>query len=289
MTLQTVNFGSASDGSQGDTARAAFGRINQNFSDTTNAASRLVGTAAGQLMEVGAFGLGATSLAILSSIDQQSIPPGWYRITSATGGSLPTATGIARIDSHAPGSSSDNWAFQTIFGTNGRIYCRYSINLGAWSQWREQYGFGSSPAFSGYMTISRTDAFDTGIDLQGPAGKPRYVIFRTGSNPRFYFGADGSAEGGSNAGSNFFIDRYNDAGAYLGKPLQINRSTGQTILESLSVTGPVRVGQYTLASLPSASAFTGHEIDVTDAAGGAKRCRSDGTNWKILNTTTTVS
>lgn len=54
-------------------------------------------------------------------------------------------------------------------------------------------------------------------------------------------------------------------------------------------TGPVRPGQYTLSSLPSASAYPGSEIDVTDAAGGAKRCRSDGTSWKILNTTTPVS
>lgn len=64
---------------------------------------------------------------------------------------------------------------------------------------------------------------------------------------------------------------------------------GGTIPKSLAVSGPVRVGQYTLSTLPSASAFSAHEIDVTDATGGAKRCRSNGTNWLILNTTTTVS
>lgn len=53
--------------------------------------------------------------------------------------------------------------------------------------------------------------------------------------------------------------------------------------------GPVKCGQYTLATLPSAAAFAGHEIDVTDAAGGPKRCRSDGSVWKILNTNTAVS
>lgn len=58
---------------------------------------------------------------------------------------------------------------------------------------------------------------------------------------------------------------------------------------SLSATGPVRPGQYTLSTLPSASAFSGYEIDVTDASGGPKRCRSNGTNWIILNTNTTVS
>ncbi|WJM51670.1 hypothetical protein QUC26_17545 [Pseudomonas asiatica] len=53
--------------------------------------------------------------------------------------------------------------------------------------------------------------------------------------------------------------------------------------------GPVKCGQYTLATLPSAAAFAGHEIDITDAAGGPKRCRSDGSVWKILNTNTAVS
>ena len=57
----------------------------------------------------------------------------------------------------------------------------------------------------------------------------------------------------------------------------------------LSVAGPVRVGQYTLTTLPSASAFNGYEIDVTNATGGSKRCRSNGSVWQILNTTTTVS
>lgn len=52
---------------------------------------------------------------------------------------------------------------------------------------------------------------------------------------------------------------------------------------------PTRVGQYTLATLPSASGFPAYEIDVTNATGGSKRCRSNGTVWQILNTTTTVS
>jgi hypothetical protein len=55
------------------------------------------------------------------------------------------------------------------------------------------------------------------------------------------------------------------------------------------INGPVLPGQYTLTTLPSASAYNGYEIDVTNATGGSKRCRSNGTVWQILNTTTTVS
>lgn len=73
----------------------------------------------------------------------------------------------------------------------------------------------------------------------------------------------------------------------------LNGNTGIGIQPSsgakLNVAGPVKIGQYTLSTLPSASAFSACLIDVTDATGGPKTCRSDGTNWKILNTTTTVS
>lgn len=52
---------------------------------------------------------------------------------------------------------------------------------------------------------------------------------------------------------------------------------------------PLKFASYTLATLPSAATYTECIITVTDATDGAKICRSDGTNWKILNTTVTVS
>ena len=60
MAIQRINLGTAPSGTGGDTTRSAFTKIDGNFADTTNAASRLVGTAAGNVMEVGAFGLGGT-------------------------------------------------------------------------------------------------------------------------------------------------------------------------------------------------------------------------------------
>ena len=59
MAIQTVKTGAAVNDGTGDDARTAFTKINQNFTDSANAASRVVGTAAGEVMEVGAFGLGA--------------------------------------------------------------------------------------------------------------------------------------------------------------------------------------------------------------------------------------
>ncbi|MFP0546836.1 hypothetical protein ACLDWA_17870 [Acinetobacter baumannii] len=59
MTIQTVNLGSAPTGAGGDTFRSTGAKINENFTNNSHAASRYVGTAAGNVMEVGAFGLGA--------------------------------------------------------------------------------------------------------------------------------------------------------------------------------------------------------------------------------------
>ena len=64
MAIQTVKTGAAVNDGTGDDARTAFTKINQNFTDSANAASRLVGTAAGNVMEVGAFGLGSDSSSI---------------------------------------------------------------------------------------------------------------------------------------------------------------------------------------------------------------------------------
>ena len=61
MAIQRINLGTAPSGTGGDTNRSAFTKIDGNFADTTNAASRLVGTATGNVMEVGAFGLGNTN------------------------------------------------------------------------------------------------------------------------------------------------------------------------------------------------------------------------------------
>jgi hypothetical protein len=74
--------------------------------------------------------------------------------------------------------------------------------------------------------------------------------------------ADATAEGGSNAGSNCTLSRYDDGGNFLGTPLAINRATGNvTIAQALNVGGAVSApsaafsGQVGGASFNSASGF----------------------------------
>ncbi len=75
------------------------------------------------------------------------------------------------------------------------------------------------------------------LSIQGVAGQWRELAFKTGATYRWSFDVDTAAESGSNAGSNFALYRFNDAGGVGGTPISINRATGLTTLESLSVTG----------------------------------------------------
>jgi len=95
--------------------------------------------------------------------------------------------------------------------------------------------------------------------------------------------------GPSGAGSLFQFATTKSGSAARSVALQIT-SGGQVAMPGGFYTNmPGRPAQYTLTTLPSATAYSGYEIDVTNATGGPKRCRSNGTNWLILNTTTPVS
>lgn len=87
MAIQIPNLGTAPAGAGGDTSRSAMSKIINNFSNNTNAASRLVGTASGNVMEVGAFGLGAGALPTYpdSFTEQVKRGGGFYYTPNSTG------------------------------------------------------------------------------------------------------------------------------------------------------------------------------------------------------------
>lgn len=81
MAIQTANLGTAPSGAGGDTFRSAATKFNENFSNPQHAASRLVGTQAGNVMEVGAFGMGGNQDDLGSTLDSVSEPTkfGWLK------------------------------------------------------------------------------------------------------------------------------------------------------------------------------------------------------------------
>ncbi|MDH1712807.1 hypothetical protein [Acinetobacter johnsonii] len=78
MAIQTANLGTAPSGAGGDTFRTAATKFNENFTNNEHAACRLVGTQAGNVMEVGAFGLGSGSPGNTSTAAHRFLPNGFY-------------------------------------------------------------------------------------------------------------------------------------------------------------------------------------------------------------------
>lgn len=71
---------------------------------------------------------------------------------------------------------------------------------------------------------------DQMLRLRTGAGASKYIEWgndQWGAAPRWKLGSPGLAESGSNAGSNFAIERFNDAGVAQDLPVQITRSNGK--------------------------------------------------------------
>jgi hypothetical protein len=74
--------------------------------------------------------------------------------------------------------------------------------------------------------------------LDTAAGQYRRITYRTAGLDVWSLYTDNSAQSGGNTGSNFQLDRYDDAGIYLGTPIIINRANGFMAVQSgLSVSG----------------------------------------------------
>lgn len=81
MAIQLPNPG-LGDGQTGDNEYVMWTKVKDNFNNTTHAASRLVGTAAGNVMEVGAFGLGPTAIRVTDDTLLSELRKGFITIGS---------------------------------------------------------------------------------------------------------------------------------------------------------------------------------------------------------------
>jgi microcystin-dependent protein len=70
-----------------------------------------------------------------------------------------------------------------------------------------------------------------GLKLSSASPALRWTQVFTGTALRWGWGTTSEAESGSNAGSNFFINRYNDAGIFIASSMLINRATGAITFE----------------------------------------------------------
>jgi len=136
---------------------------------------------------------------------------------------------------------------------------------------------------TGNLTIAT--AANPSLILNKPAGAfTNYILGDTAGNTRWSIQlGNNTTESGSNVGSDFSIDRYSDAGAILGSPLVINRSTGNaTFAQSLTVSGNFTVaGAISGASVASASSATVGTYYFGQS--GTKYLTYDATNFRFVS------
>ncbi len=75
--------------------------------------------------------------------------------------------------------------------------------------------------------------------LNGAAGNNRQVNWQTASGSRWTLRASNTAEGGSNAGTDWDLDAFDDTAAYIDTPVQFTRASGGTMRLGGSTDRPV--------------------------------------------------
>lgn len=137
--------------------------------------------------------------------------------------------------------------------------------------------FGTNPTIAGAT-------FPGAIQLNYPnATTPIQLSWNNNGSSRWIWQNDGSAETGSNAGSNIQLNARTDSGVFLSTPLSINRASGTTTLTGLAVSGAITpsqtigivgtttnnnansgsVGEYVTASASAVSLTSGAGTNIT--------------------------
>lgn len=105
------------------------------------------------------------------------------------------------------------------------------------------------------------------MDTLTPQNRAWYS--RTAGLNRWIFGTNSATESGSGAGSDFFVNRYNDAGTLLATAVSIARSNGyMTVAGGLQATALFTAGSATALSFTTFAAATGYTV-VTRGTGSA--------------------
>lgn len=159
MAIQTVGIGAAPNDNTGDTPRTGIAKLNANFTDTTNAASRLVQTSAtdataGRVMTVGAFGLGSYNLPDQVELDANTITTlGWNYVSSPINGPLTSTTKFFTIPSTVGVGRGSQWAYPV---NTDDIWYRTQKSSATWSAWQPVYtGANYQPEIVGGIGVSR--------------------------------------------------------------------------------------------------------------------------------------
>ncbi len=187
-----------------------------------------------------------------------------FGTTNDDGSSLVQVAGNGRFAGEVQSTAANQ--FRAVYGNYGAIMRNDGTNVyflqtasgdpyGTWNAFRPlSWGLsdgavridmlGASTTFGGPVIISKGDGIAQPLAIRAKAGEQRNFQFQTGSTNRWQIMADSSAESGSNAGSDFYIQAFNDAGAWSLNPFVIKRNTGRVLLQNgVDVTGMLSVNR----------------------------------------------
>ena len=201
MAIQTVKTGAAVNDGTGDDARTAFTKINQNFTNTTHAASRLVGTAAGNVMEVGAFGLGVKIASrITGGLDALNLPTGFYSGNSFSNAPIPTSPDIwgYLIQQNLASGGAGSYEWQIFGNINGDMYLRAKISgvVTPWSRvWTQR---NATPDSNGFIKAASpiVSVYADKIELNDEAKLQDITFEKLGVGDYLVKGSTGFAQEG---------------------------------------------------------------------------------------------
>lgn len=203
MAIQRINLGTAPSGTGGDTNRSAFKKIDDNFADNTNAASRQVGIENGQIPDVNltkkASGC-VFSPVIRSGYNFNSMNAGdyYYYDTSVVGVSNPPPFSYGTVFAQR---NYENDGQLTVIGHdyfNGGIVTRGKQN-NSWSAWAKHWhtlnttvdGNGSIKAASPIAQL-----FADKIELNDEAKEQNITFEKLGVGDYLIKGSTGFAQEG---------------------------------------------------------------------------------------------
>jgi len=216
-----------------DVLRIQHSTANKNIFVTVNGGSGVIQFGEQSGTVYGSFS--STGLAVTGKLSSTAASNIFTFVNSTAGSATNKITFGVTTNEYSFINYSDTTGYLSIGQPSGRSYGVNIQTNGA------NVGVFTATGLAVTGALSATGAITNTADdfiRSGAAGGVRGYWVKTSGTNRWFIYANGTAESGSNAGSNFAIAAYNDAGSGLGDYFSINRATGAAAFAAgLAVTG----------------------------------------------------